>query len=184
MWQAQAATLDPNRLVFVDETGAKTNMTRRHGRAEVGERVVDHAPHGHWGTTTLVAALRLDGTTAPLAVEGATDTEVFVIYIQKVLAPSLRPGDLVVMDNLSPHKAPAVAAAIRAAGAEVVFLPPYSPDLNPIEQLWSKVKAYLRKLKARTLETLIDGIREALAAVTASDAQGWFGDCGYVHTQC
>jgi transposase len=172
-----------DRLVFVDETGAKTNMTRLYGRAEKGERVVDQAPHGHWQTTTLLGAVRRDGFTASMVVDGPTDADVFQAYVEHVLAPSLRPGDLVILDNLSPHKAPAVEAAIRGARAEVLFLPPYSPDLNPIEPMWSKVKAYLRKVKARTQDTLVEAIRQALASVSAADVEGWFGGCGYVTTR-
>lgn len=153
-------------------------MTRTHGRAAPGTRVVDYVPAGHWCSTTLIGALRLDGTTAPMVIEGATDTDVFTAYVRQVLAPTLRPGDIVVLDNLSPHKAPAVAAAIRAAGATLWFLPPYSPDLNPIEKMWSKVKAFLKKVKARTADTLYDAIKNALTQVTADDACGWFRECG------
>jgi transposase len=170
-------------LVFVDETGAKTNMTRLYGRAEGGHRVVDTAPQGHWGTTTLLSSIRLDGSTAPMVIEGPTDADVFQAYVQHVLVPRLRPNDIVVWDNLSPHKSAEVQAAIHAAGAEVWFLPPYSPDMNPVEQLWSKVKAFLRALEARTLDALITGIRDALRLVTASDVIAWFAHCGYVNTQ-
>jgi transposase len=171
------------RLVFLDETGAKTNMTRLRGRAPGGQRLVDAAPAGHWATTTLMSSVRLDGSTAAMVIEGATDAEVFLQYAQQVLTPHLRPGDIVVMDNLSPHKVPPVKAAIESCGASVWFLPPYSPDLNPIEKMWSKIKAYLRKVKARTLEALIDAIREGLESVTVSDVLGWFKECGYVTTQ-
>ena len=169
--------------MFVDETGAKTNMTRLYGRAEGGQRVVDAAPHGHWGTTTLLSSIRLDGSAAPMVIEGSTDADVFREYVRQVLVPSLRPGDIVVLDNLSPHKNAEVEAAIRAVGADVWFLPPYSPDFNPVEQLWSKVKAFLRALKARTLDAPIEGIRDALRQVTTTDALGWFDHCGYVATQ-
>ena len=118
-----------------------------------------------------------------MVIEGPTDADVFVAYVQQVLVSSLRSGDIVVLDNLSPHKMPAVEAAIHTAGAKVCFLPPYSPDLNPIEQMWSKVKAFLRALKARTLDALIAGIRDALRSVTPADATGWFSHCGYVATQ-
>ncbi len=175
--------MDLNRLVFLDETGAKTNMTRMRGRAEGGQRLVDSTPAGHWATTTLMSSVRLDGTTAAMVIEGATDAEVFLQYAKQVLMPSLRHGDIVVMDNLSPHKMSAVIAAIKSCGAEVRFLPPYSPDLNPIEKMWSKVKAFLRKVKARTLDALIDAIRDALRVVTTSDILGWFAECGYVNTQ-
>ena len=175
--------MDLNRLVFLDETGAKTNMTRLRGRAQGGQRLVDCAPAGHWATTTLLSSVRLNGSTAAMVIEGATDAEVFLQYAKAVLARSLRPGDIVVMDNLSPHKMPTVIDSIQACGAEVWFLPPYSPDLNPIEKMWSKVKALLRKAKARTLDALIDAIGDALRKVTTSDILGWFTECGYVNTQ-
>jgi len=182
-WCQRATGMDLDRLVFVDETGAKTNMTRLYGRAEGGARVLDRTPHGHWQTTTLLAALRRDRPTAPMVVDGPTDGDVFQAYVAQVLVPTLRPGDLVIWDNLAPHKMAAVRAAITQAGAEVIFLPPYSPDLNPIEQLWSKVKASLRQAKARTLDALVKAIGEALASVTAADVAGWFAHCGYVTTQ-
>ena len=182
-WSQKTVDVDLSRLVFIDETGAKTNMTRTHGRAAPGTRVVDYVPAGHWYTTTLIGALRLDGATAPMVIEGSTDTDVFMAYVRQVLVPSLRPGDIVVADNLSPHKAPAVAEAIRAVGAELWYLPPYSPDLNPIEKMWSKVKAFLKKMKARTLDTLIEAIAMALKQITSDDARGWFKESGYVTTQ-
>jgi transposase len=178
------AGIDPGRFVFLDETGAKTNMTRLRGRCEGGKRLVASAPHGHWCSTTLLGAMRLDGSTAAMVIESATDQDVFLAYVREILTPTLRPGDIVVMDNLSPHKAPAVAELIRAAGADVWYLPPYSPDLNPIEQMWSKVKALLRKAAARTSEALLQAIANALDAVSASDASGWFLNCGYAGTQC
>ena len=158
-------------------------MTRLRGRAPGGQRLVDAAPAGHWATTTLLSSIRLDGTKAAMVIEGATDAEVFLQYAKQVLAPNLHPGDIVVMDNLSPHKMPAVTAAIESCGATVWFLPPYSPDFNPIEKMWSKVKAFLRKAKARTLDALVEAIRQALQSVTVSDVLGWFKDCGYVTTQ-
>ena len=175
--------MDPSHLVFVDETGAKTNMTRRYGRAQGGQRVVDSGPAGHWATTTLLSSVRLDGSTAPMVIDGPTDAEVFGAYVQHVLVPSPQVGDIVILDNLSPHKMAVVEAAIRAAGAEVMFLPPYSPDSNPIEQMWSKVKAFLRALRARTPSGLLTGIRDALRSVTPDDVLGWFSHCGYVATQ-
>ena len=182
-WREQTAEFDLSHLVFVDETGAKTNMTRRYGRAPGGQRVVDSAPQGHWATTTLLSSVRLDGSTAPMVIDGPTDCDVFEAYVRQVLAPSLHVGDIVILDNLSPHKMAAVKAAIRAAGAEVLFLPPYSPDLNPIEQMWSKVKAFLRALKARTRSGLLAAIRDALCSVTSEDVLAWFSHCGYVATQ-
>ena len=178
-WLNKIDGLDPNRLVFLDESGAKTNMTRLYGRAFGGQRVVDAAPHGHWCTTTMISSIRLDGTTAAMVIECPTDTAVFRAYVDRVLVPSLRPGDIVVMDNLAPHKAPGVAEAIASAGAAVWPLPPYSPDFNPIEKMWSKIKAFLRKTKARTPAALVEAIGAALQTVTALDATGWFGSCGY-----
>lgn len=178
-WRTHTLELDASHFVFLDESGAKTNMTRLRGRAPRGQRVYDSAPHGHWHTTTMLSSVRLDGTTACMVVEGATDTDIFMAYVENVLVPSLRPGDIVVLDNLAPHKSPAVAAALRAAGADIRYLPPYSPDLNPIEMMWSKVKESLRAYAARTQEDLVEGIARALRTVTASDAQGWFTSCGY-----
>ena len=169
--------------MFLDETGAKTNMTRLRGRALGGRRLVDTAPAGRWGTTTLLSSIRLDATKAPMVVEGATDADVFLTYTKRVLVPSLHPGDVVVMDNLSSHKVPAVIAAIESCGANVWFLPPYSPDLNPIEKMWSKVKTFLRKAKARTWDDLVEAIREALESVTTNDVIGWLTECKYDTTQ-
>ncbi len=179
-WHLNAPTLDPQRLVFLDESGAKTNMTRLYGRTFGGQRLVDATPHGHWCTTTMISALRLDGRTADMVIEGATDGPAFLAYTQKFLPLILSPGDIVVMDNLAPHKMLAVIQSIEATGAEVWFLPPYSPDFNPIEKMWSKIKAYLRKVKARTKEALWQAIGDALKIVTASDAFGWFKSCGYI----
>ena len=178
-WHRRQGGLDPTRLVFIDESAAKTNLTRLRGRAPRGERLVCHAPHGHWRTTTMISSVRLDGTSACLTIEGATDTEVFQAYVREVLVPSLRVGDIVVMDNLGAHKNDGTLALIAQAGAEVRFLPPYSPDLNPIEMMWSKVKSLLRKAEARTHDELLSAIAAALRAVTAQDALGWFVACGY-----
>lgn len=177
------ARVDPRRLVFLDESGAKTNMTRRRGRAPRGQRVVEHAPAGHWHTTTMVCALRIDRIEAPLVIDGAMDAVVFHGYVEQALVATLRPGDVVVMDNLSPHKTPGVQKAIEAAGAKVSYLPPYSPDFNPIESLWSKVKEFLRALAARTQDRLVDGIGDALRSVTPQDCQGFFRGYGYTATQ-
>ncbi len=143
-------SLDPAKLIFLDESGAKTNLTRLCGRALKGQRVHAQTPHGRWQTTTMMSSIRLDGTTACMALEGTTDTESFRAYVEAVLVPTLRAGDLVVMDNLSPHKSDPTLALITQAGAQVLFLPAYSPDLNPIEKMWSKVKALLRAHEART----------------------------------
>jgi len=169
-------------LVFIDESGAKTNMTRLYGRAKAGARATDAAPSGHWCTTTMVSSMRLDGSTACMVVDGATNKEVFQAYVQHILLPTLKPGDIVVLDNLSAHKNQETSDLIESVGAELWFLPPYSPDLNPIEKMWSKIKSILRTLKARTEESLINAITEALEAVTASDAKGWFESCGYTNT--
>ena len=181
-WPEKIAGLDLGRLVFIDESGAKTNMTRRHGRTFDGERLVDATPHGHWSTTTMISAVRLTGQMAAMVIEGATDAAVFQVYVEQVLRPSLRPGDIVILDNLSSHKTAGVLGALEASGAEVWFLPPYSPDLNPIEKMWSKIKAYLRKVEARTKEALLEAIAAALETVTASDALHWFVSCGYIQS--
>jgi transposase len=171
--------LDPARLIFLDESGAKTNLTRLYGRALRGLRVHASTPHGHWQTTTMISSIRLDGTTACMALEGTTDTESFRAYVQAVLVPTLQPGDIVVMDNLSPHKSDPTLALITQAGAQVLFLPAYSPDFNPIEKMWSKVKTLLRAAEARTPADLVKAIGQALAQVRAQDARGWFASCGY-----
>ncbi len=154
-------------------------MTRLRGRAPRGERVHDHTPTGHWCATTMIGSVRLDGTTACMTIEDATDTEVFRAFVQRVLLPTLKPGDVVVMDNLSPHKNSGTVRLLEQAGMRVRFLPPYSPDFNPIEKLWSKVKAALRSAKARTTAALNDAIATALSAITPEDAAGWFVSCGY-----
>jgi len=154
-------------------------MTRLRGRALRGARVHARAPHGHWRSTTMLSALRLDGSTACMTIEAATDTEVFQAYARHVLCPWLRPGDIVIMDNLSPHKNEQTLALIRQAGAGVKFLPAYSPDLNPIEKMWSKVKNFLRSVEARTAEDLLKAIGQAHQSVTPLDARNWFGCCGY-----
>jgi transposase len=149
-----------------------------YGRALIGERVVDSVPHNHWQMTTMISAIRCTGIAASMVFDGSTDTYAFDAYVEQVLVPALRPGDVVVMDNLSSHKVESILARIRASGASVLHLPPYSPDLNPIEKMWSKVKAYLRKVRARTREALWDAIAEALAAVTESDLLAFFTCCG------
>jgi len=170
---------DARRLIFIDESGAKTNMTRPRGRGRRGQRVRDHAPHGHWHTTTMIGSIRWDGNVSCLALEGSADREVFRAYVQQILGPTLRRGDVVVVDNLSVHKDAASRELIEALGAALVFLPPYSPDFNPIEKMWSKVKNHLRSAKARTHPGLIAAIGEAFSTITGSDAQGYFFSCGY-----
>jgi transposase len=183
-WLLQKAQelMNLEKLVFIDESGAKTNMTRLYGRAKSGQRVVDDVPDGHWCTTTMISSVRLDGSTACMVVDGATNKEVFLAYVQHILLPTLKPGDVVVLDNLSAHKNQETRDLIESVGAELWFLPPYSPDLNPIEKMWSKIKAILRALKARTEKALIKAVAKALEAVTASDAKGWFKSCGYANT--
>lgn len=169
------------KLVFIDESGAKTNMTRLYGRAKNGTRAVDTAPGGHWNTTTMISSVRLDGSTVPMVVNGATNKDVFKVYIEKFLLPTLSKGDIVILDNLSAHKGKEIEELIESAGAKLWYLPPYSPDLNPIENMWSKVKAILRKLKARTEQELILAIAKALERVTPQDVKGWFKSCGYAN---
>ncbi|MDD4061555.1 MAG: IS630 family transposase, partial [Kiritimatiellae bacterium] len=140
------------------------------------------APHGHWSVRTLISSVRADGETACLSVDAATDAEIFQAYVQKILVPTLRPGDIVVMDNLGSHKRPAVEKAVVSAGARVEYLPAYSPDLNPIEKMWSKIKAHLRAAEARTSRTLHAAIRKAFDSVTPEDAGSWFASCGYTIT--
>lgn len=178
-FQKKLAAVDPDRLVFVDETGATTAMNRTYGRAAVGERVQASVPGG-WSNVTLISGLRTAGVVTPLALPGAMDRAVFETYVEQALAPELRAGDVVVWDNLSPHKSPAAVAAIEAAGARVVRLPVYSPDFSPIEEMFSKVKAALRTIAARTIDTVIDAMGEALNAVKNTDIVGWFHNrCSY-----
>ena len=178
-WVAAQPSLNPASLVFLDETWAATNMARRYGRAPRGQRALDAVPHGHWKTTTVVAALRADGITAPLVLDGAINGESFLAYVRQFLAPALRPGDVLVMDNLPSHKVAGVREAIEAAGATLRYLPPYSPDLNPIEPAWAKVKGELRRLAARTPDALHKALGPALDAVTAQNAAGFFRHAGY-----
>lgn len=174
--------MDLGRLVFVDESGAKTNMTRLYGRAIAGQRAVDDTPCGHWCTTTMISSVRLNGSTACMVVDGATTKAIFEAYVELILLPTLREGDIVVLDNLAAHKSEQILKLIESAGAQLWYLPAYSPDLNPIEKMWSKIKSILRTLKARTKEALIYAIAKALDMVTANDAKGWFESCGYVNT--
>ena len=155
-------------------------MTRLYGYAPSGARAHESVPHGHWATRTMISSLRLDGSTACMTVDCATDGDVFEAYVRRVLAPSLRRGDIVVLDNLSSHKRPRVARLIRARGARLVFLPPYSPDFNPIEKMWSKVKSILCALIPRTSEELHAAITYALRQITDKDAQSFFESCGYI----
>ncbi len=178
-WRVWQRFMDPASFVFLDETGAATNMVRRHGWGPKGERLVDAAPHGHWKTTTFVAGLRSTGIIAPLVLDGPMTGDVFLAYVRQFLAPALSPGDVVVMDNLSAHKVVGVQHAIAAAGASILYLPPYSPDLNPIEQMFAKLKALLRKAAARSREALWTTIATLLDAFSRAECQNYIENSGY-----
>ena len=178
-WKRYQGRLDPRRLVFIDETWAKTNMTRTHGRCARGQRLVDKVPHGHWKTLTFLAALRCDAITAPFVLDGPINGEWFLAYVEQVLAPALRPGDIVIIDNLGSHKGKAVRRAIRAVGAKLFFLPPYSPDLNPIEQLFAKLKILLRKAAERTVEATWKRIGTLVDCFTPQECANYFANAGY-----
>lgn len=165
--------------MFLDESGVTTHMTRHYGRAPRGERVQEGTPGGHWRTLTVLGALTVDGLRALMTIESPTDGEVFLAYLEQVLCPQLQSGQVVVMDNLAAHKVAGVRSLIEARGAQLLYLPPYSPDFNPIEQAWSKIKELLRAAKARLLDALEVAITQALAAVTTENALSWFRHCGY-----
>jgi transposase len=173
------APLALERLKFIDESGVNLAMTRRYGRAPRGERVVGAVPQHYGANVTMIAALSLRGVEAVMTIDGATDAEVFRAYVEHVLCPTLVPGDIVVMDNWRAHKVAGIREHIEAHGAQLIYLPPYSPDLSPIEPCWSKLKTLLRAVQARTREALDAAIEQVLAAVTPSDARGWFRHCGY-----
>ena len=178
-WLEAQPGLDPETLVFVDETGASTKMARRSGRALRGHRCRAPVPHGHWKTTTFVGALRLSGMTAPMVLDGAMHGAAFLAYVEQVLVPILKPGDIVVMDNLACHRNAAVGDAIQGAGAELRFLPPYSPDFNPIEMAFSKLKASLKRRAARSISELWDAIGDATSTFTSAECQNYFTAAGY-----
>ena len=178
-WFDGQLDLDPERLVFIDETWASTNMARRHGRCARGERLRVGVPHGHWKTTTFVAGLRSRGIAAPFVLDGPINRIVFETYVDKVLVPELTPGDVVIMDNLSSHKGPRVREMIEAAGATLLFLPPYSPDLNPIENAFSKLKAHLRKAAERTVDGLWAAIGTVIDLFTPTECRNYFRAAGY-----
>ena len=171
--------MDPEKLVFADESGANTAMTRSRGRAPVGERAEGVVPQGHWKLLTMLGALRLEGPVAEATIESATDAEVFRLFVTASLAPALRRGDVVVWDNLPAHVAAKVGDVLEARGVSLLPLPPYSPDLSPIEPAWSKVKQALRAAEARDPATLAQAAGIAFASITPSDTHGWFGKCGY-----
>ena len=172
--------MNPARLVFIDETWIKTNMARPYGRAPRGQRLVASVPHGHWTTSTFLAALRHDTITAPCVIDGPINGETFTAYVEQFLVPTLAPGDIVVMDNLGSHKGHAVRTAIEAVGACLLYLPPYSPDLNPIEQAFAKLKALLRKAAARTVNTLWDAVGMLLQRFSPTECANYFANAGYV----
>ena len=178
-WLEAQPGLDPERLVFIDETGASTKMARRYGRAPRGARCRAPVPHGHWKTTTFVGALRLEGMSAPMVLDGAMHAAAFLAYVEQVLAPTLKPGDIVVMDNLPAHKPAAVRRAIEKVGAELRFLPPYSPDFNPIEMAFSKFKAILKRIAARTVDGLWHAIAQAVDIFTPGECRNFFTAAGY-----
>ena len=171
--------MDPERFVFLDETGAATNMVRRYGWGPRCERLVDAAPHGHWRTTTFIAGLRSTGLVAPLVLDGPMTGEAFLAYVGQFLAPALSKGDVVVLDNLPAHKVAGVPEAIRATGASLLYLPPYSPDLNPIEQAFAKLKALLRRAAARTREALWTTIGRLLDIFTPVECRNYLANAGY-----
>lgn len=181
-WFEDQPDLDPGRLVFVDETGLSTKMTRLRGRALRGERCRAGVPHGHWKTTTFTGALRLTGMTAPMVLDGPMNGAAFLAYVEQVLGPTLRPGDVVIMDNLPAHKPAVVREAIGRVGAELRFLPPYSPDFNPIENAFSKLKALLRARAERTVENLWNATGELVGVFEPSECANYFKAAGYEPT--
>jgi transposase len=166
-------------LVVIDESGALTNMTRTRGRCLRSDRLVSAVPHGHWKVLTIIAAMTLEGIQTAVTVDAPCDGEIFRNFVRDVLIPTLRPGQVVIMDNLQSHKVSGIRQAIESAGARLLYLPPYSPDLSPIEPMWSKIKQKLRSLAARTIETLGEAVQQALMTITSSDCQGFFKHTGY-----
>ncbi len=181
-WKKYQGRIDPTRLVFIDETWAKTNMTRTHGRAPRGARLVAKVPHGRWRTLTFLAALRHDRLEAPCVFDGPINGELFLAYVEQVLVPTLKPGDIVVFDNLGSHKGKAIRRAIRTVGAKLFFLPPYSPDLNPIEQVFAKLKALLRKAAERSIDATWQRIGSILPAFSKAECANYFTNSGYAST--
>jgi putative transposase len=178
-WKEYQGRIDPARLIFIDETWAKTNMTRLCGWAPRGRKLLAKVSQGHWRTLTFLAALRQDRIDAPWLIDGPINGEAFLTYIEQVLVPTLKRGDIVIIDNLGSHKSKAVRRAIRSAGAKLFFLPPYSPDLNPIEQVFAKLKTLLRKAAARTLEAVCTAIGELLGNFTSDECANYFRNAGY-----
>lgn len=178
-WQRQERKMDANHLVFVDETGVSTQLQRTCGRAPRGVRVTGAVPENHYHASTLVGAMRRDGRITSLVYDGGTDVATLLVLVNTQLAPLLKAGDIVIWDNLQAHKSPVVHEAIKRCGATIQMLPPYSPDFNPIEKLWSKAKTFLRGAAARTKETLLDALKQALDTIQPEDIQHWFEHCGY-----
>lgn len=181
-WEECLPGLDLDKLVFFDESGVNTLMARTRGRSPEGKRLVDSAPAGRYETLTLMSAVRLDGVVAPLLLDGPVNAETFAGYVEDCLVPALEAGDILIMDNLPAHKSVRITRAVEMAGCVLVYLPPYSPDLNPIENMWSKVKASLRKTAARSFGGLLDAVAEALRSITIEDCAGYFDHCGYGDT--
>lgn len=181
-WQLDQASLDPSKLVFIDETGASTSMARLYGRSKRGLRALGRVPWGHWKVVTFTAALRLDGIVAPFVIDKPMNGAIFVEYVRQCLVPALRPGDIVVMDNLPAHKNEQVRKLIEAAGAALRYLPPYSPDFNPIEQFFAKLKAMLRKAKERTVPDIYDRIGSLLDRYAQDEYKSYFSNSGYART--
>jgi transposase len=179
LWRAGQTALDPSRLVFIDETGTNTKMARLRGRCPRGEPLVAAVPHGHWKTMTFVAGLQHDGITAPFVIDRPMNGAIFKLWVTRCLVPTLKPDDIVIMDNLSSHKVTGVREAIEAAGAELAYLPPYSPDFNPIEQFFAKLKAMLRKAATRTIDELWRTIGDIIDTVSTTECQNYFANSGY-----
>ena len=178
-WNKEMKQYDVRNLIFIDESGFQDNMTRLYGRIIGGERLNESAPGGTWNTTTMISSISFDGSLAAMTIRGATDAEVFKTYVSKILCPTLRENNIVIMDNLRAHKVIGIRELIEDTGAILLYLPPYSPDFNPIEKMWSKIKSILRKMKARSKEDINAALTAAFKEITSSDARGWFESCGY-----
>lgn len=178
-WRSRQKGLDPNKLVFIDETWIKTSMAPLYGWGPKGRRLKGFAPHGHWKTLTFLGALRADALTAPCVFDGPINADCFRAYVEQELVPTLRPGDIVIMDNLGSHKGAAVRRLIRAAGARLRFLPPYSPDLNPIEQAFSKIKHWMRQAQKRTVEDTWRHVGQLVATIQPAECANYLGNAGY-----
>jgi transposase len=182
-WHEQLNDVPLDKIVVIDESAAVTTMARLRGRCDKSQRLIASVPHGHWKVLTMIGAMTVNGVRAAVTIDAATDGEIFRRFVTEALTPVLRPGDVVVMDNLQAHKAAGIKEAIEAAGARLMYLPPYSPDLSPIEPMWSKVKQTLRSIAARSVEALQLAITAALQSITESDCQGFFRHCGYTLRQ-